>query len=58
MPTRKVQKILDTAVDEKPPETSTIKEARKASTLSEEAARIAAWADQVLAAAEELGIKK
>ncbi len=57
MPTRKVQKILDTAVDEKPPETSTIKEARKASALSEEAARIAAWADQVLAAAEELGIK-
>ena len=53
----KVQKILDTHTDEEPPNTLSIEDARKTKQLSDQAVQMGQWVAQVLAGAEQSGLK-
>jgi len=54
---RKIQKLLDTHIDEEPPQTSKFEVARKTKTLADNAMQVAEFAATALIAAESMDIK-
>jgi hypothetical protein len=53
----KIQRLLDTYTDEKPPQTIKFEDAKRVKVISDQAVQIAEWAAQALVAAEQLRIK-